>query len=274
MKNRIDNLGGDGPPLFLAHANGYPPACYRQLTAGLTPHHQLIGLKHRALRSKPHPPAKIRWDSYAQDMIDSIRHYSDEPAWVMGHSLGATTAILAALQQPELFKGLILLDPVLLPTRIILGLKLLPDKARKRLRIVRKTLGRPDRWPTPADAFSFHRNKPAFKGLQDDALWDYINGATRRMDDSTQLAFSKYWEAHIYSTPPWMWGSLHKLKLPVLCIRGQYSDVFTQRYWQRWQRAQTKAENIEIANCGHLFPLEKPQETAHIILRFLARESD
>lgn len=269
MHNRIEEFGGQGELILFAHANGYPPGCYRQLINQLTENHQLIGINHRALWSKQLPAKNIRWNVYADDLLESIKHCSNQPVWLMGHSLGATSAILSAFKKPELIKGLLLLDPVLLPTRVIAGIKFTPHVFKQRIHLFRKTLSRPDSWSSREEAFQFHRSKRAFLQFDDETLWDYINGGTIEKNKHIELAFSKYWEAHIYGTAPWMWGSLHKLKVPTLGVRGQHSDVLTKNYWQRWHRVQPKATLIELKNSGHLLPLEKPQETARIINDFL-----
>lgn len=283
MINRLDDFGGEGPLVLFAHANGYPPQCYRQLQSALSSDYHLIGLKHRALWSRPNPPAKINWNAYAQDLIQLAEYCCEQSnersVWIMGHSLGATSALLAALKREKLFKGLILLDPVLLPTRLVTGLKVIPRRLHKKFSIISKTLGRPDRWQSKRDAFDFHRDKRAYQNLSDESLWDFINGGTVKSgavhrEHEIQLAFSKYWEAHIYSTPPWMWGALHKLKLPTLGVRGEHSDVLKPLYWQRWQRRQPGGIFKEIPDCGHLLPLEKPMETAQVILNFLNENCD
>jgi pimeloyl-ACP methyl ester carboxylesterase len=50
---------------------------------------------------------------YARDVIGLIRHLGDEPAVVLGHSLGAIVGIGVASEAPDAVRGLILEDPPL-----------------------------------------------------------------------------------------------------------------------------------------------------------------
>ena len=43
----------------------------------------------------------------------------------MGHSIGAIVTLRAALREPTLFRALVLIDPVLLPRKRMLELRLL-----------------------------------------------------------------------------------------------------------------------------------------------------
>jgi pimeloyl-ACP methyl ester carboxylesterase len=58
-------------------------------------------------------PGRYGIMEYAQDVIGLIRHLGDEPAVVLGHSLGAMVGIGVASEAPSAVRALILEDPPL-----------------------------------------------------------------------------------------------------------------------------------------------------------------
>jgi pimeloyl-ACP methyl ester carboxylesterase len=179
--------------------------------------------------------------------------------------------MMTAVRRPDLFRALALIDPVLLPLRQMLPLRVLPRRWAKRVPIIRKALGRPDRWQTQQQAFDFHRRARAFARLEDGALWDYIRAGTRRTEDGQwTLSFPKDWEATIYATCPWVWPDLRRCRTPMLGIRGAHSDVISDKTWAGWKRLQPAAGFVEFRDAGHLVPFELPVEVARAVLDFFA----
>ncbi len=93
--------------LLFSHANGYPPESYRALLNDLG---EQLGAQvnthaHRPLVVDDPPPTFLSWQVYASDLIDRIEREASGPVWLVGHSMGAASAILAAARRPELFLG-------------------------------------------------------------------------------------------------------------------------------------------------------------------------
>jgi len=269
VQHRLEAVGGSGPLLVFAHANGFPPGSYRQFLAPLTAVMQVVAFLQRPLWSPQLPSRRLNWQHFADDLLETLVQQVAQPVWLMGHSLGATVAMLAAVQRPDLVNGLVLLDPVFLPTRNVAALHLLPSSVLRNAPMVRKALSRPDRFATLQEAFDFHRSRRAFADFSDEVLWDYIHAATRETEDGAlQLAYIKYWEAAVYQSAPWVWPRLARLRQPTLGLRGQASTVLTERALARWQRLQPHAVLRTLAG-GHLLPMERPTEASEVVLAFL-----
>jgi pimeloyl-ACP methyl ester carboxylesterase len=267
------SLGGAGTPVLFAHANGYPPLSYRRLTERLQDHCELRAMEHRPLWAGREPPQKLRWELFADDLIHAVRDHYREPVWLLGHSMGGTISVLAAARAPELFAGLLLLDPVILPRRLELAMQLAGEKRRRSNPMVKRALRRPEHFDNLEAAFSFYRPKRAFRNLSDEALWDYVRASkVHREDGGVQLRFSAAWEAAIYASVPLVRPALKKLSLPTLGLRGQDSDTLMPEVFARWQRWQPGAVLREIAG-GHLFPLEHPDATAEAVIAFLTAKA-
>jgi pimeloyl-ACP methyl ester carboxylesterase len=269
---RLEEFGGEGEPLLFAHANGYPVGSYRQFIEALKSTFHITGFHHRPIWSPEVPPARLNWQRFAEDLIETIEATQAGPVWMMGHSMGATIATLAAARQPELFRGLILIDPVYMLRRRVTATRLTRQQTLDQLPMIRKTLSRPNRFSSQQEAFDFHRPKRVFSRFSDEVLWDYILAGTQLGDDGQfQLAFGREWEAAAYRSAPNVWSAVKKIRLPVLGLRGETSDTLSPKAFARWQRLQPQAD-LRVCEGGHLLPLELPEGTAGQVLDFLARQ--
>ena len=272
MQDRLESYGHGSVPVVFAHANGFPPGSYRRFFEYLADRCSITAYRHRPLWDEPTPPPKLNWSLFADDLIDYLRHRGGERVWMMGHSLGGTVSIMAASRHPEFFRGLVLIDPVLFRSRRTLGAKLLPKSRRRANPMIRGALGRPHHFENYQAAFDFYRGKRAFAGMDDSALWDYVQASKIPGErGGVKLAYPGAWEAGVYASPPWMWPRIVRLKMPTLGLVGRESDVITPVLFRRWQRLQAHAD-LQLCPGGHLLPLERPQETAARVLDFLGKQ--
>ncbi len=268
------DFGGTGPVLHFANANGYPAPAYRRLLASLTPHYHVQALVPRPLWPGSQPEAIGTWEP----LVDDLLQYLDErgaEGWVgVGHSLGASVSTAAALRRPGLFRALVLIDPVFLRPAVLavydvfrrLGLAArvhpLVPAARRR----RRTFG------SVEAMIARYRRAPVFSRLDDEALRDYAAAALRPRPGEAgfELAWTPEWEARIYETGPLnLWGGLHRLRLPVLAIRGAESDTFTRAGVRALRRRLPEARVVEVAGAGHLVALEKPEAVGALVREFV-----
>lgn len=266
------DIGGQGPQLCFAHANGYPPGAYRQLFELLKPHFSIAALELRPLWGGRTPPRRLTWQLFADDMIAVLADRYEAPVWLLGHSLGAVTAALAAARAPERIAGLILLDPVFLPPKLVLMSRMLPIRQRRKIPMVRRALGRPEHFESFEAAFSFYRGKRAFQGLDDEALRDYVESSKAlEADGRVRLRYSPEWEAAVYASPPLVKRTLRSLEVETIGLHGRESDVLGRDMVARWRHWQPSAR-LREAPGGHLFPLERPRETAELVVREVFRQ--
>lgn len=264
--------GGAGKPkLHFYHANGYPLPCYRSFLTALAAEYDVQGLALRPTwESTGAPSHGVRWNQYADDLIAFLESRQQGPVIGVGHSIGAVTTMLAAVKRPDLFSRLVLIDPVFLPAAPMAMMALMPWSKRKKLSIVKRALGRPDRWAVPQECIDFHAGKRAYAGFSADALQDFADGALfRNNKNEYQLSYPKRWEAHVYATGPLMWPALWRLKTPALGIRGENTDVLYLKMWARWQRMKPDHSFVQLDGIGHLAPLENPLLTATTVLNWL-----
>ncbi|BDY06927.1 alpha/beta hydrolase [Ferrimonas sp. YFM] len=263
---KFEHFGQGSPTLVFSHANGFPPATYRQLF-------QAWGAAVEAPLLKPlttpvDEAASDIWWHMAEELAHWLESQS-EPRLLAGHSMGAVVSCLAAMRCPHKVAGLIMLDPVFLPTRWVAPMRLMPKRFKVKQPLVAKTLRRPHQFDDHQGAFQFHRGKRVFAGMDDEALTDYIHAAFEPNEQGVALRYSREWEAHIYQTAPWIWPRLGRLKVPTLIIRGANSDTVTPGSWARIGRLCPEASRVELPECGHLLPMERPQAVATAIHQWL-----
>lgn len=263
----VKHVGGEGEHLVFFHANGFPPAMYQKMLEPLTADYKVSTVYQRPLWPLPVPDDFDNW----RIMIADACKYIDsqpEPVTLIGHSMGGLISLLCAVREPHKVKKLILLDPVILEPHLILLMRNLPRFLRHRLPLVKKTLHRPDCFKSREKGFAFHRKVRGFKGISDDVLREYMDEGLYETEDGFKLSYSREWEAKIYQTVPWIWSSIKQLKTDTVIIRGSTSDTLTPASVARLKR-QRVAITFDEIDAGHLFPLEKPEETAALILKNL-----
>ncbi len=264
-------FGGAGPTLHLAPANGFPPDAYRPLAAALAPDFRVAGYRPRPLWPGSDPASVSSWRDLAADMLDDMGRRGDGPFIGAGHSLGGIMTLYAALRRPELFRGLALIDPVLMPRHMLPLLWAMRQIGQHhRSPIAQGAARRRDRFTSAEEARARYTGRGVFADLDAAALEGYLSGGLRPDADGVTLAWPKAWEARIFSLVALdTWEALGRLRLPLLIIRGARSDLLIDRSWHQLRRRLPQARLIEIDG-GHMVPLERPAAVAEMIAAWAA----
>ncbi len=273
------DLGGDGPIIHLAHANGFPPAAYEPLAAALRPDYHLIGLPARPLWPGSRPESAPTWQPMAGDLIkalDDLAHSGaiSPPIIGVGHSLGGVLTLWAAIRRPDLFRAVVLIDPVILPPNQLRILRLMRIVGlHRRLPLARATLRRRRTWPSRRACAEHLATKPFFTSWPAASLDAYVSFGTREQPGGqVELIYPPEWEAHIFATTPTdIWRCVPQLSTPVLAIRGEHSPTFPAGSLARLARLLPQAHTLTIPDSDHMVPLERPVETAAAIRDFAGR---
>jgi len=272
----LHDLGGDlkSPLLHIAHANGFPPGTYLPLATRLAHAYHVVALAARPLWHNRSPRDVRTWHTLADDLIEGLETLEDRVIGV-GHSLGGVTTLLAAVRRPDLFRAVVLLDAVLLPPR---WLALLVWARRLRIPwrppLVKAALRRRRVWPSREAAIEYLREKSFFASWQDAALRAYVESGTHpTAGGQVELVYPPEWEAHLFATVPTdVWRFVPRLSsdLPTLFVRGERSTTFRPKALVRAVQMLPHARFVILSNAGHMFPLERPAETASYLCAFLA----
>lgn len=263
---REDNFGNDeGSHIQFLHANAYTPGCYQQLFAGLN-EYKITTPFQRPLWQEEPPSDYKSWHLFRDDLIRHMDEYKYRNVIGVGHSLGGIVSWLAAIERPDLFKQLILIDPVILPKFPILLVSYLPYSIQeKRVPIVSIAARRKNIWPTKEAAKEYFLSKKFFQRFDLATQQDFLNFGLKQKGEEQTLAYPRIWEAKVYGSAPNMWPLMKHTPCPITIIRAQYSDVISDATWKKIKAKLKNGNFTQIDNAGHLVPFEKPQLCAEII---------
>ncbi len=268
------DLGGQGPPLHFAHANGFPPGTYQAFLTPLSSEHRVLAMECRALWGTQDPARFRRWREFAADLHRFVEEMGLRGCVGMGHSLGAVTTLFCAAAHPGIFGAVVLIDPVIVPMHLApvmaaaIGLGL-----SRRFALSTRTRRRRMEFPSRELVYRAYRAAPVFARWQDGMLRDYVANVTE--EDATggvHLRYPREWEARIFETaPPDSWLAMPRLRqVPLLVIRGQDSTTYTHGTLLLMRRLLPAATFVEIEGADHFVPMSRPDETRAAIRAFLS----
>ena len=276
----LQAIGGSAqaPPLLFYPGNGFPPACHAPLLAPLTHDWRVLCLPPRALwpEGGPAPAEPGALNELAADLLAGMEQHALREVLAVGHSLGANVLMAAALEQPQRFRGLALLDPVMLSRERIEFIRASRERGDlTQLPLVAGALKRRERFPDLQTAFAYWRSKALFADMSDAALWVYTRAATCPAQDGAglQLTWPRDWEARYFMLAGMdLQESLAGLNslTRTLILHGAASDVLDADALQRARRRLPTATVVTLPDCGHLFPLDHPQQTRAALRDWLA----
>ncbi len=263
--------------MVFSHANSYAASTYRQLFKGWrAAGHEVAAVEHFGHDAQF--PVDRRWRGMTQQLTALIDSLPQSRLWLVGHSMGGYLSLLAAGQRPERVRGIVLLDsPIVYGWKsgligVVKAVGQMPRVSPAAVAIKRR-----DRWPDLGEVHSHFAAKSMFARWHPEVLKDYIQHGTEAdpFDSSgvaRRLKFRPEIEAEIYSTVPHRLVSylrLHPPGGPIAFIAGTRSREVRQVGLTATQRiAQGRISWIEGT---HLFPFERPEETASAVLDWMAR---
>jgi pimeloyl-ACP methyl ester carboxylesterase len=181
-------------------------------------------------------------------------------AW-LGTSMGGAIGLRAAATQ---LKGRI--------TRLVLN-DVGPSIAPAAVARIRRYAGQPPAFDTVSELERYFREIYAPYGWLSDAQWRRLaETSTRRLPDGRVTphydpAMVQQFEHHPADYE--QWAAWEQLDVPVLCLRGEHSDLLLRETCDRMRTTGPCAAVVEIAGCGHAPALNTPDQFA-IVERFLS----
>jgi pimeloyl-ACP methyl ester carboxylesterase len=254
--------------VFFAHANGFPSATYGKLFSALAPDYQVQHLEQHG--HDPRFPVNDNWSNLVDELIHHLEAHQ-QPVWGVGHSLGGVLHYHAALKRPELYRGVVMLDsPVLtLADRMVI-------RAAKRFGFIDRitpagrTLGRREEFLDLAEARGYFAAKGLFRRFDPECLEAYVQHGLQASGNNLRLRFDPATEISIYrSVPHTSPGRPQQLAVPLAMVRGRHSRVVLPHHAHLVRRV-PQGEYLTLPG-GHMFPLERPQDTAELLKQLFRR---
>jgi pimeloyl-ACP methyl ester carboxylesterase len=255
---------GEGDPLILLHGGMTDYRAWEPQLGAFARSHRVISYSRRynypnrnPLTTKDHS-ALVE----AHDLAAFIHRLGLGPVHLVGQSYGAFTALVLAMDHPEIVRSLVLAEPPVLQ-----WVRDLPDGDSLYAEFMATVM-------TPArDAFVRGDARQAMR-----TLTDGISG-TVQFDSLPPAALadrmrnSRAMQALTMSRDPF--PNLPKerarqLKVPVLVVTGENTITIHKRVNEELARLLPRAEKIVIPVAGHVSHRENPQVFNEAVLKFLA----
>lgn len=256
--------------IHFSHANGFPASTYRTLFAELSDDYEIRYIER--IGHDARFPVTSDWPHLVEELLDDIGRCYEDPVWLVGHSLGGYLSLMAALKRPQWVRGVVMLDsPVLAGWRASVLRVSQWTGLDERLSPAAATRKRRTHWASRDEAWRHFRAKLAFARWDERVLADYVDFGIPPVGPTgvRTLAFDRQIEYLIYRTLPRTLGArlAHGAPVPVAFVAGTHSKEIRQVGLDATRRA--TLSRFEWLEGTHLFPMEKPIETARAVQRML-----
>ncbi len=277
-------LEWDGPPgydpaapvLVWLHATGFHALTYRRLLIDLAGHLPVIAVDQRGhgLTTLPAQPGRMNvHGAYFADAVALLEGLG-RPAIMAGHSLGSIVSTGLAGRRPDLVRGLLLAEPVLL------------KQSRLTVFAIARALGQADRvsplsgaarrrraiFPSRAAMLEAYTGRGAFKTWPRETLEDYVAaGARERPDGQVELSCTPDWEAETFNgLPARMWRWIAGIRCPITLLRGGVRSTCAEAPAARLKAMHPRTREVFRPQASHFLPQEEPGLVVAEILRLAA----
>lgn len=252
--------------IHFAHANGIPSDAYQPIFDSLEPHTviHLPKFGHSSHYSFTH-----NWRFLADEMIDYVQSHADERVVAVGHSMGALISYIAACKKPELFCGVLMLDPPLFWGRMRWVIKLAKWTGQiDHIMPSGKSKFRKQQWKNKQSAREYFASKPLFQF--DPGCFDAFVDAAIKPTAGGQVAldFEVDVELGVFRNAPDDLKRYNRPKdIPMKVVYANNSSASKARFIKPFCRY----NNIQCEKITgeHMFPLQNPALTVTLIKAFL-----
>lgn len=261
---------GSGPTIHFLSGNGFCGGVYWPMLRQLLPDYSLFthDIEAQGDSDAPAQFSGVRAVIRRIPQVMADQRVGGDSLIGMGHSFGGALTLRVAAENPGLFKALILLDPIVMPPPVFVGLKLMSLIGRHPLS--GSTRRRRDTWPSRAAVMDSLRGRGAFKNWTDEALHCFAAYAIREVAGEFKLACPKEIEAQIFENPVYPWPAFRKVKVPILFLRGASSYEFFP-WSERLAQKANPAIQFQQMPGWHCFMQEDPATTSDVIKTFLSK---
>ncbi|WP_232820258.1 alpha/beta fold hydrolase [Brachybacterium sp. YJGR34] len=111
MSIAVTEVGGDGPPLLLLHGLAGSSREMLPTARALSDDFRVLLMDQRGHGRSSRRPADLSREAFVGDVVRVLEQRAPgERSYLVGQSMGAHTAVLAAAARPDLVAGLVLLE--------------------------------------------------------------------------------------------------------------------------------------------------------------------
>jgi|TARA_B110000014_G_scaffold239300_1_gene206588 pimeloyl-ACP methyl ester carboxylesterase len=252
------------PLINFVHANGFPSGSYQTLFNLLTPNFEIVA--NSKYGHDQDFPVENNWQPQVDELIQyteqQLKKYNQEKLICIGHSFGGVIAFMAACQKPDLFSQLVMLDPPVFVGSKAFAISLIKHtKYIDKFSPAGKAKSRRRTWPLEANIEALFSRKALFSNFDKRCLHDYVKSGFISRNNQIELVFDADVEANIFRKMVTnLYRYKNKLTVPATLVYGTTSNLGSPDFFKKFRKL-NKNIVLESFEGGHMFPLEKPEET-------------
>ncbi len=208
------------------------------------------------------------WRQFGEDLTALIAHLGLRDIVGAGHSMGGVCMIQAAASEPERFRRLVLLDPVVFEPAAYHDR---PDWAGDEHPVSRRRKA----WDSPQQMYDAFCAREPYSRWHAGVLMDYCRYGLVQSGDSLELACPPAIEEAVYITS--LDYDIHdripRVGVDVTVVRARYVNVFEAARdfslsptWPGLAERFVSGTDVYLPDETHFMPMEKPELAAKIIV--------
>ena len=242
--------------IYLAHATSFCGGVWAPVIKGLSDF-ETVAWDFAGHGNGPELGMPVDWADFGSQVIEET-----EPGGVgVGHSMGGAAMLMAQLADPERFRTLVLIEPIVFPGPYRRAEHALTEAAAKRKR----------GFESRESAAANFATREAFARWHREAIEGYVECGLVG-DGAVVLACEPETEADIYrsSFAHDTWEHLEAVEIPVLVMVGADSDTISEDHARELAARFPRAGLEIVADSGHFLPMERPDLVAERVARLAA----
>lgn len=260
---------GSEPVTLFVHATGFHARCWDGVIRELPAAHALA-LELRAHgRSERRPP--YDWETFGNDVLAVVRELDLHDLVGVGHSMGGYCIAHAAALEPERFRSLVLVDPVIFD----------PEQLKQRQAsgghpAAEGVRRRKNHFDSPEAMFERFRGREPYSAWREDVLRDFCTHGLLPVPEGEgyTLACPPEIEASIYqqSSAQQIGPLLPRIQVPVTVLRARERDGETpfpsfsaSPTWPALAAHLPRGRDVYLPERSHFLPMEAPELVARYV---------
>ncbi len=265
--------GSNQSTVLLVHATGFHARCWDSTVAELGSEFNVVALDMRS-HGRTTTRGPYHWSRFGQDIQEFIRALDLSNLIAVGHSMGGHSIVQACAADPNRFKGLVLVDPVIPSPEALTAAKKFPSWSSVESHPVAR---RRNAWQSPGEMYEAFKHRHPFSLWTKRCLRDYCNwGLLFNNSQHYELACPPKAEASIYmgSRDTDLNHLFKHVRQPVCVMRAQpvtdnsqAMDFSKSPTWPNLYRQFSKGRDLYLPELTHFIPMQQP----HLVAREIKR---
>lgn len=262
---------GARPSLLLLHATGFHARLWDQVVAALPDGTHVVAPDHRGHGRSFKPASLSDWAGNADALLSLLDRFEGQPFVGCGHSMGGHVLTRLAAERPDVFRHLILIDPVIMEPGLYAGQSALPVPDPAEHPVARRR----NHWTSVEEMRARFADRAPYSRWQPQILADYCEYGLlpAASGEGLELACPPALEASMYQNAlradPHGWFG--RMAAPVTLIRaptgtrGDAMDFSLSPTWPGLGGALGAVRDELWDEHSHFIPMEAPGRVADLI---------